>query len=552
MLESLAALWARGYPVDWARRFPDGGRVVSLPGYPWQRERFWFEANRTRPAHVERRAIHSWRRTSRWRAPAPRRALGRRRLRRPITPVWPWATRDAVDQRRGCHAIAERRRPGRARSLHARGRALSGRAQARGRRGKGAARRAAGRGGAGGSALRPPDPRGRVDDDRQRRPACPDRRVMVPSVRRHDVDAIQARSDELDLDGHRRLVSARPSPAARRAARRGWRGARSPSRRRRPPSVCIHPEALEAGLRVLVTAARCLGRGSRRAGSSPPSALSASTLALADAVWVYAVAADAVTTHLGDVCFLDATGAAVLELHGVQISRPSRGRRGSPPSGRMAATAARRPARCAAAARWLVVADPATYVTELVARLQAAGDTCVVLSSAQALDGARRRGPRLGAPRHGMRPSGERRRGSGRVADRARAPPTSGWASALAVVHALAAGTDGSPPRLWLVTRGAQRVTPADASVSLGAAAVWGLGAAIAYEHPALRSTRVDLPLVSPRSTRPRSPTSCWAPMPRTRSRCAERPDTRRGWSAGRRPPWRRAPRCPSRRMAPT
>ena len=50
MLESLASLWARGYPVDWARRFPEGGRVVSLPGYPWQRERFWFEANRTRPA----------------------------------------------------------------------------------------------------------------------------------------------------------------------------------------------------------------------------------------------------------------------------------------------------------------------------------------------------------------------------------------------------------------------------------------------------------------------------------------------------------------------
>ena len=50
MLESLASLWTRGYPVDWARRFPDGGRVVPLPGYPWQRERFWFEANRTRPA----------------------------------------------------------------------------------------------------------------------------------------------------------------------------------------------------------------------------------------------------------------------------------------------------------------------------------------------------------------------------------------------------------------------------------------------------------------------------------------------------------------------
>ena len=206
------------------------------------------------------------------------------------------------------------------------------------------------------------------------------------------------------------------------------------------------------------------------------------------------MAADAVTTRRGDVCFLDATGAAVLELHGVEISRPRHGafedllhRVEWQPQPR--ASGALR-----AAARWLVVADPAAYVTELVARLQAAGDTCVVVSSAQALGGAvadvLASAPSVTGCVHlasvGVDPD---------ASPTAPAAADPGWASALAVVHALAASAAGSPPRLWLVTRGAQRVTPADTSASLGAAAVWGLGATIAYEHPALRSTRVDLPL---------------------------------------------------------
>ncbi|HYO54311.1 type I polyketide synthase [Archangium sp.] len=41
LLESLAALYAHGYSVDWNPLHPEGGRVVALPKYPWQRERFW-------------------------------------------------------------------------------------------------------------------------------------------------------------------------------------------------------------------------------------------------------------------------------------------------------------------------------------------------------------------------------------------------------------------------------------------------------------------------------------------------------------------------------
>ena len=40
MLASLGALFAHGHPVDWARLV--SGACVSLPTYPWQRERFWY------------------------------------------------------------------------------------------------------------------------------------------------------------------------------------------------------------------------------------------------------------------------------------------------------------------------------------------------------------------------------------------------------------------------------------------------------------------------------------------------------------------------------
>jgi myxalamid-type polyketide synthase MxaE and MxaD len=43
MLGSLAELYAAGQPVAWSRVVPGPRRCVSLPSYPWQRERFWYE-----------------------------------------------------------------------------------------------------------------------------------------------------------------------------------------------------------------------------------------------------------------------------------------------------------------------------------------------------------------------------------------------------------------------------------------------------------------------------------------------------------------------------
>ena len=47
MLEALCSLYALGYPVDWSRYLPRGGRAVCLPTYPWQRKRFWIEPRTT-------------------------------------------------------------------------------------------------------------------------------------------------------------------------------------------------------------------------------------------------------------------------------------------------------------------------------------------------------------------------------------------------------------------------------------------------------------------------------------------------------------------------
>ena len=43
LLSSLAAMYAEGYPVAWERFYPQGGRCVTLPQYPFQRERCWPE-----------------------------------------------------------------------------------------------------------------------------------------------------------------------------------------------------------------------------------------------------------------------------------------------------------------------------------------------------------------------------------------------------------------------------------------------------------------------------------------------------------------------------
>jgi acyl transferase domain-containing protein/NADPH:quinone reductase-like Zn-dependent oxidoreductase/SAM-dependent methyltransferase/short-subunit dehydrogenase/acyl carrier protein len=64
---------------------------------------------------------------------------------------------------------------------------------------------------------------------------------------------------------------------------------------------------------------------------------------------------------------------------------------------------------------------------------------------------------------------------------------------ALHLVQVLARHAGTKPPRLWLCTRGAQKVDFTDKALSPVGATLWGLGKTIALEHPELRCTRIDL-----------------------------------------------------------
>ncbi|ABX04516.1 MAG TPA: type I polyketide synthase [Herpetosiphon sp.] len=48
-------------------------------------------------------------------------------------------------------------------------------------------------------------------------------------------------------------------------------------------------------------------------------------------------------------------------------------------------------------------------------------------------------------------------------------------------------------PRIWLVTRGAQSVTPEQATIAVAQAPLWGLGRVLATEHPELMGALIDL-----------------------------------------------------------
>ncbi len=54
LLDALAELHVHGAPVDWRRLHPDAGAPFRLPAYPWQRRRHWLAARRPRtPARHE-------------------------------------------------------------------------------------------------------------------------------------------------------------------------------------------------------------------------------------------------------------------------------------------------------------------------------------------------------------------------------------------------------------------------------------------------------------------------------------------------------------------
>jgi acyl transferase domain-containing protein/NADPH:quinone reductase-like Zn-dependent oxidoreductase/acyl carrier protein/NADP-dependent 3-hydroxy acid dehydrogenase YdfG len=68
-----------------------------------------------------------------------------------------------------------------------------------------------------------------------------------------------------------------------------------------------------------------------------------------------------------------------------------------------------------------------------------------------------------------------------------------GCGSSLHLVQGLISLKTDSPPRVWLVTRGAQAMLDSSPPVHAAMASLWGLGHVIAAEHPELHCTLIDL-----------------------------------------------------------
>jgi acyl transferase domain-containing protein/protein-L-isoaspartate O-methyltransferase len=167
------------------------------------------------------------------------------------------------------------------------------------------------------------------------------------------------------------------------------------------------------------------------------------------------------------------------------------------------------------ASTWLILGDPAGAGARLAARVRAGGDAAVLVRPGAACampgDDAWQADPTepeqvrrvVAAACAGAAPcrhvvhlwGAEPPDAEAMTVDELRRFEQAACGSAVEVVRALAAAAP-TVPRLWLVTRGAQPVTPGD--VAPAAATLWGLGQVIAQEHPELASTCVDLDPAGP------------------------------------------------------
>jgi myxalamid-type polyketide synthase MxaE and MxaD len=493
MLESLASLWTRGYPVEWARLFSEPGRVVPLPGYPWQRERFWYQAGRSVAARV----------------PTSRHPL--------------LATHVAAAGEPGVHlwegTLARDDYPC----------LVSGSGAASSTLSVGAVLAAARDIGSGAWTLedvrlaevpaadadgttvqmefRPPSA-GRLEFRALSRLAqgFTWTTLATGAIVLRDAAAVAsppAPCDPAALTS--RLTAAEPSPVLDGHApvvAELWRGPGEALARLGPGApderCLLHPPALGAALHGLT---EMLPDVPERPGAWRPRGFR--TLRVHDAAtrpaWIHVTRTgeSGPGDLTGDVRLLDEAGQLLLEIEGALVAAPAPapvedllyevqwvaqppGRPGRPP---------RR--------RWVFMGASPDTVAPLVSRLHEREQHAVVLGPSGDDDLERRLAEVLDAD--GPAVAGVVHLGSLDIdpADSPTSPRAAGpgWSSALTAVQTLVRRSETSTPRFWIVTRGAQGAGESGVPVSLSGAALWGLGAVVTHEHPALRCTRVDLPL---------------------------------------------------------
>jgi len=122
----------------------------------------------------------------------------------------------------------------------------------------------------------------------------------------------------------------------------------------------------------------------------------------------------------------------------------------------------------ARSATWLIVGDKSADSAELAKELRDRGHRAIIAGSRQPI------------------PEMEGVDGVIRLGD-----PDVG--SALELILGMLRVTASTPPQLWLVTRGAVAVNPGEKCEGLWQAPLWGMMRTMTHEHPELRCVRVDL-----------------------------------------------------------
>lgn len=154
--------------------------------------------------------------------------------------------------------------------------------------------------------------------------------------------------------------------------------------------------------------------------------------------------------------------------------------------------------------QWLILADDSDLAEELCRQLEATGDHCYLLHRNQVFteleDNPGSTLPQIldkllngnSSPLYGIIHLWSL--SASFIPDISGTPKLkllTGSESVLYLVQALARQT-GGPPRLWVVTRGGQPITPEE-PVAVQQSPVWGLGKVIRFELPELKCTCIDL-----------------------------------------------------------
>ncbi|WP_394840411.1 SDR family NAD(P)-dependent oxidoreductase [Pendulispora rubella] len=525
LLRGLAQLFVRGATPDWAKVHPDGGQVVSLPSYPWQRESYWLEdapvesPRSLRPKSGEHpllgpsipSSVHPG--TRFWDGEIHLAALPYLRDHKvedavvlPATAYVEMALAAAQQAfgGDGVHGIED---------LSFR-EALVLREQPKAHRVQLVLSEHA----AGGASFRIAS----VADGKGAWTlhASGSLRTVEGATLPEDVslDAIRTRAAHgMAPEAHYQRLAGwgLKYGLGFRAVIELWRGTgealgriRLPaSVARRADAYALHPVVLDAALHVL------LGLVTEGEGRGPfvPVHVRAARLHRPTGAEVFAHARLHTTEGQGaiegDVVLLDASGQVLAEVLGVQLQRLERV---APPMAeeqqpfvsltwkRTDAVAGSTPR-----GRWLLLANEGSTGEALCRNLEALGETVLhVRPDAIDMDSRASIATLLATAFDGQAPCcgviqalGVEATHAVETADAAVIEEDAFRACTrtLHLVQALTRMPWRHAPRLWLVTRGAQQVGPTRHAPAVAQAALWGLGRTIGYEHPDLRCTLVDL-----------------------------------------------------------